>query len=386
MAAGTPQSNVSGIADRGSSTHVGAFLGLADTVYSAVGRNGSVFRGSTLVVCSVDRFGRIVGANAAMAKVSGYSLAELLSLRLPQLVVAHDRLLTKQALDVAIEQQTDVSLENRMTSKDGRAVDLLWSMQYLSSERCVMCVAHDVTAQKEVWRLRREFVATVSHEIMTPLSSIEWFLNLLKGGVYNKLSPKGMESLSLAERSIDRLLELVEELIELERVDARMDLKRVPVTMRDLFEESYQDVWTLAASKGITIALERGNDVDFVADATRLLQVMVNLLSNAIKFSPANSKISVEAIDRGSFVCIAIRDCGPGVPSTRKKAVFERFTQIDRTDPVNRAGNGLGLSICKAIVERHGGVIGVEDNVDQEFGTSGSKFWFTIPQKGASRY
>ncbi|MCC7529382.1 MAG: ATP-binding protein [Candidatus Melainabacteria bacterium] len=131
----------------------------------------------------------------------------------------------------------------------------------------------------------------------------------------------------------------------------------------------------------IIISILLNQELEFVGDADRLNQVLVNLVANAIKFSEPDSRIVVAASENADHVRVEVRDTGRGVPDHLKQSVFERFKQVDPGDAAKRKGTGLGLAISKAIVEKHGRAIGVEDNRSQSHDAKkGSVFWFTLPK------
>ena len=289
---------------------------------------------------------------------------------------------TLEALKKNIAEKGELALENRMVRKDGTVVDMLWSLHWTDAEKSTICVLHDITYRKELERLKRDFVAMVSHDLRTPLTSIAGFLSLLRSGKYNELSEPGMESLKSADASVGRLMSMVNDLLDIERVESgRLDLNLGPLTAEGLVESVFGMLEPIAKEKNIELVAPQNKELEFIGDADRLNQVLVNLVANAIKFSDSDSKIVVTAIENPDHVRVEVRDTGRGVPDHLKQTVFERFKQVDPGDAAKRRGTGLGLAISKAIVERHGGVIGVEDNKsDNHDAKKGSVFWFTLPK------
>ncbi|HEY9785426.1 MAG TPA: ATP-binding protein [Candidatus Obscuribacterales bacterium] len=361
------------------------FRDMANALEAAMKKQRAVIDNAADVICSIDADGKFGAVNPAAAKVWGWSPDELLGTRLVQIVDADDAQSTAREIKSIMDEHKERFLENRIRRKDGKLVDMLWSMHWSEAERSLFCVAHDITEQKEIERLKRDFVAMVSHDLKTPLTSIQGFLNLLSVGAYNELSKPGKESLETADRSVARLIALVNDLLDLERMESgKLELHLVPATTSGLFKQGIDSVAAFAKEKNVTINLPADSEIEFVADADRLVQVIVNLLSNAVKFSPSGGTVELSAEENDTDVRITVRDEGRGVPDHMKQAIFARFKQVERTDETAGKGTGLGLAICKAIVERHGGAIGVEDNVvgsDSERAIRGSVFWFTIPKK-----
>lgn len=233
----------------------------------------------------------------------------------------------------------------------------------------------DISERREIDRLKSEFVATVSHELRTPLTSIRGSLGLLTAGVAGEMPAQGRELVRLAERNAVRLTALINDILDFERLESgRAEMQLAEVGLQPLFEQSVESVRAFADEQEITLLfLPTGARV--LADADRIVQVLVNLLSNAIKFSPSGREVRIWAEEQGSRMLVSVKDQGRGIPATHRQHIFERFAQVEAAD---KRGTGLGLAICKAIVEHHGGRIGVESEVGV-----GSTFWFELPTAAA---
>ena len=234
----------------------------------------------------------------------------------------------------------------------------------------------DVSERKKLEKMKRDFVSTVSHELRTPLTSIRGSLTLLAGGALGDLPDEAREVVVIAERNTVRLITLINDILDLERVEAgKVELKREEVPLGVVVERSLESVRGFAEQQGVTLSAAP-TEARVVADLDRLVQVLVNLLSNAVKFSPPAGTVAVEVVERDGHAEVSVRDQGRGVPAHRREAIFERFEQVESSDARQKGGTGLGLAICKAIVEQHGGKIGVTSAPGQ-----GSTFWFRIPSK-----
>ena len=237
-------------------------------------------------------------------------------------------------------------------------------------------LATDVSALKEVDRLKSEFVTTVSHELRTPLTSIRGSLGLLAGGVTGELPDKARALVKIAMENCERLVRLVNDILDSEKMLAG----KIDMVIRDLdlagpAERSVKETEAFAASHGVRVVFSRQEDVPAVrGDSDRLVQVITNLISNACKFSPPGGEVGVRIERRDGAVALSVSDRGPGVPEELRSRLFERFAQLDSSDSRRRAGTGLGLNICRGIVERLGGRIGYRP---REGG--GSVFEFTLP-------
>lgn len=226
---------------------------------------------------------------------------------------------------------------------------------------------------------KRELMSMVSHDLRSPLTSIQGGLVLVGRGVYGKLPEEAVKPIANAERNCLRLINLINTLLDLDKLEAgKMDIHPETVSLSSVFERSAEAVSYLSEKSEIAIELP-DSDTTITADGERLIQVVVNLLGNAIKFSPKGSAITISKIETPQYVEVRITDRGRGIPETHRKAVFDRFQQVKDSDSREQGGTGLGLAICKAIVDAHGGTIGV----DSEEG-KGSTFWFRIPTRQQS--
>ncbi len=240
----------------------------------------------------------------------------------------------------------------------------------------------DVTERHEVDRLKREFVSSISHELRTPLTSIRGSLGLLAGGVLGPLSPDAAEIVAVAERNVVRLIGLINDILDLERLDGgRLEMRFESSEVRLIVERSLEAVRSFADQSNVVLAVDPvPSSVRVRADADRLVQVLVNLVSNAVKFSPPGGRVTTRVVLAPGMAEFQVEDRGRGVPPALREAIFERYRQVEASDSRNKGGAGLGLAICKAIVEQHGGSIGVRDAVG-----AGSLFWFRVPLVSTSR-
>jgi PAS domain S-box-containing protein len=242
--------------------------------------------------------------------------------------------------------------------------------------RLYAAMVRDITQRKEIERLKNEFVSTVSHELRTPLTSIRGALGLLEGGVAGALPSLAVEMVRIARQNADRLVRLINDILDLEKMEAgKLVLRLQDVDAARLVAQALDSVRSMAAEANVRIVSEVTLFEALRGDDDRLVQVLTNLLSNAVKFSPAGSVVTVRvgfaASRRARF---EVRDQGPGIPHALQGRLFGKFQQLDASDGRLKGGTGLGLAISKSIVERHGGSIGVES-----LPGVGSTFWFDLP-------
>lgn len=327
------------------------------------------------VVCSVDPSMRFTDINEAASKHWGYSDEDLIGGRVADVIAGADRDMVLLSLRKVAETTKEISLECGVTRSDGTVADTEWSVTWSEVEGSLYCVVHDITARKNLDRLKAEFVAMVSHEIRTPLSSIQMTHSLLADELGDSLDEFMKGSLNAAQGNVDRLMALVNNLLDLDKLESGfVDFVADKISVRDVVETSIGAIASLFQQKSIEVKRSIDPTLTIYADKERLVQVLINLLSNATKYSAPKSTIIVDARVERDFVRISVTDSGRGIPQNKLDTVFERFRQVEAADQKVHRGTGLGLAIAKAIVEMHQGKMAV-DSVEGK----GSTFWFTIP-------
>jgi two-component system, NtrC family, sensor histidine kinase KinB len=234
-------------------------------------------------------------------------------------------------------------------------------------------ILQDVTRLRRLDELKNNLVATVAHEFRTPLTSLRMAVHLCLEGVAGPLTDKQADLLHAAREECERLQATVDELLDLARIQSgRMEMELQPLDAATLIEEAVLPLRGAAAEKQIDLQAESLLIQEQVmADAERIQIVFHNLIANALRHTPGHGIVRVRGIADGAAVRFEISDTGEGIPKEFHAAIFERFFRI----PGSSAGAaGLGLSLCKEIVEAHGGQIGVESQPGH-----GSTFWFTLP-------
>ena len=238
----------------------------------------------------------------------------------------------------------------------------------------------DTTERRALDRMKDEFISTVSHELRTPLTSLRAALGLITGGSLDARPQKLRQMLEIAAGNTDRLVRLVNDILELERIGSgKAELHCTMCSADDLFRRAAILMQADAANAQLRITFN-SQGVNVWADPDRILQTLSNLISNAIKFSPAGTEIHLRA-RRGDIheAELQVSDQGRGIPEDKLDSIFERFLQVDASDSRAMGGTGLGLSICRAIVTQHRGRIWATSTPGK-----GSTFHFTLPTRPAS--
>lgn len=284
-----------------------------------------------------------------------------------------------QAVDLCVRERQAIDWQGELSSGangvrwlrilgkakiiDGRVVGIIGSYQ-------------DISRAKQVEQLKTEFVSTVSHELRTPLTSIHGSLRLLGSGLIENIPAQASELLQIAERNCIRLLALVNDLLDIEKLESgKLMLSLERLNLQQLLRDAIQDNQSYATQYGIHFELQPvGENVYINADRHRFMQVMSNLLSNAAKFSHAGDTVEVSTEVLPSKVKILVVDHGSGISDVFRERIFQKFSQADSSATRKAGGTGLGLSISKALVEKMGGTIGFTSKKNQ-----GSTFYFELP-------
>jgi PAS domain S-box-containing protein len=328
--------------------------------------------GSTDAVI-VSREGVIVEANAAGYRMFAADETALIGVPVETLVADHDRDAVMRAMrenlttsyDLTCVRPDGTTFEGQVT---GRAITYHGAPARIA-------ILRDVTEWTRVNRLKNEFVSTVSHELRTPLTSIHGALRLMEGGGMN---PAAMANLvTIARTNCERLIRLINDMLDLDKIEAgKLELRCSMLAPADLVQTALDGMRGIADEYRVRLATIVDATREFSGDRDRILQVLTNLMSNAVKFAPTDSTVTVMARTQvmGDRVRFAVTNAGPGIAQSDMGRLFTRFQQIDGSDARRRGGTGLGLTIAKAIVEEHGGTIGVESTPNVT-----TTFWFEIP-------
>lgn len=236
-------------------------------------------------------------------------------------------------------------------------------------------VLHDITDQRRLERVRRDFVANVSHEFKTPLTAIQGFAETLLGGALDDKANRE-RFVEIIREQARRLARLTDDLLKLSRIEAgRLELELRPISVSTLVNGCVETARVKAEPKGLCISVELAEGLSPVrGDGAQLGEVLQNLLDNAVQYTPRSGQIVVTVHANGHEVIFTVADTGIGIPESDLERIFERFYRVDTARSREAGGTGLGLSIARHIVEAHGGRIWVESAVGQ-----GSRFHFSIP-------
>ncbi|MBU0715796.1 MAG: cell wall metabolism sensor histidine kinase WalK [Verrucomicrobia bacterium] len=241
----------------------------------------------------------------------------------------------------------------------------------------MVSVLSDITKMKEVEQLKSDFVANVSHELRSPLAAIQKNLGLILDQTAGVINTNQKEFLSLAKDNVERLTRLINDLLDLSKIEAgKMELKKARTDLKALARNAVTAFTGWFHEKGITVRLDVPNTpVDLEVDADKITQVMNNLLSNALKFTPPKGEIRITLNAAVGPIEVSVTDTGIGIGPKDIQRIFNKFEQVSANHPAGANGTGLGLPLAKQIVEKHGGCMQVKSEIGK-----GSTFSFTLPR------
>jgi PAS domain S-box-containing protein len=374
-----------------------------DKLRALIRQSNSILESIGDGIYGLDLEGRVTVVNAAAAQMFGYTPEEMLGKDMHTLVhhtradgtaypwhecpINHSLMRmetmrvstevfwrkdgTSFPVDYVARPQIETSLRSESSGPGG-------SVSKPTAKAVGVVVAFaDITERRALDRMKDEFISTVSHELRTPLTSLRAALGLIQSGTLSSRPEKTKQMLDIAIGNTDRLVRLVNDILDLERISSgKAELHYTMCNMEDLLRGAVVLQQPDASRVDIQLTVD-ADEVTVWADPDRIMQTITNLISNAIKFSPNGSKIALTATKISEDEArIEVRDTGRGIPEDRLEQIFDRFQQIDASDSRLMGGTGLGLAICRSIVQQHGGRIWATSKPGE-----GSSFFFTLPTR-----
>jgi two-component system, NtrC family, sensor histidine kinase KinB len=236
----------------------------------------------------------------------------------------------------------------------------------------IVIILHDITLEKEIEQMKDDFLHSITHDLRNPMASIRGFLKFLIDGLGGPVTEQQRKMLETMDRASMRLLGMINDILDTAKLESgKMELNLAEVDLKDTARHVLELLQSQATKKKIELAVDAAPDLPKIqADPLLMERLITNLAGNALKFTPENGKITLELRDEPSHIYGAVVDTGEGIPAEYIGKLFEKFQQVPGQ---RKGGTGLGLTICKYIVESHKGKIGVESDVGK-----GSRFHFTI--------
>jgi len=344
-------------------------------------QQSQIIEESESFVFVADRDYRFEWCNKRFESLTGYSLAELEGLDSIQSLMVESNAAAKfKAVDEAIAQHQSFKTEILLRGKTGRPYWAILNLVPLFDTEGKFekyaGLGFDITDQKVAEQMQSDFVSMVSHELRTPLTVIAGSFDALQLDRTVRAPETETMLIEMGQRNCVRLETLIEDLLDISKIEnGTLSFQCENVDMGDVARRAVGDIKSLAQRANISLALEvNASQQTAFVDWSRLAQVMSNLLSNAIKFSPEGSSVSVRVEQIGERVLVSVRDSGRGIPEDFRPMIFRRFSREPSVQADGTDGFGLGLSICKQLIEQMSGEIDFESTLGE-----GSNFFFTLP-------
>ena len=241
----------------------------------------------------------------------------------------------------------------------------------------VITLLQDITKSKEIDKMKTEFIATVSHEFKTPLTSIGMSVDLLSADKDINSNPMHKDLIRIIKEEKERMVYLIKDLLDLSKIETgKGQIKLENCKLKSILENSIEDLKNYCDEQEAEVILENiDENLSVYADPSKISLVIKNLISNAVKYRKENvkPKILIDIIKKSNNVIVSVKDNGRGIPQDYLEKIFEKFIQVKVSNDGKIEGTGLGLSICKGIIKAHNGEIWVESTVDK-----GSTFYFSL--------
>ena len=262
--------------------------------------------------------------------------------------------------------------------RDGKPGILILGAEVSDRHQKERLQSEHIAQLQELDRYKDEFLSVISHELRTPLNFIMGFASLLEDEVQGPLNPPQHQAVDRILNGADRMLLLVDDLLDFAKIQSgHLELACKTASVAQLVEEARELLTPLAEQKGVSLETDVAGDLTAWLDPDRTSQVLTNLLNNAIKFTAGGGHIAIRSYARGPDIVTEVCDTGCGIAPEHVDKLFRRFQQLDMSNTRQASGTGLGLAISRALVEAHGGTIGVDSTPGV-----GSTFWFTLPVAG----
>ena len=326
---------------------------------------------SKTVIISFDRSLNIDAVSPSALMEWGYYQYELLNRNFASFIFREDAAAVEEKLKAQNEGPFEIVA--RIRKRDNTIADYSWHVDWSARLERYFVACDDITDRMTLERARDDFIAQLTHDMRSPLAAVVMTLALFSEKVFGELPPKVYESIDRAQSGLRRVLGLISEILETEKLKtSSQTMELVHFSLHEICKKIFSELEALSHERKVQFVLE-GPELKVMADYNLITRVFSNLLSNALSFSPEGSKITVEILRSSDSALVRITDMGPGIHQDYHRMIFERYKTPKQLES-KRVSTGLGLWICREVVTAHGGKIGVESELGK-----GSTFWLTLP-------
>ncbi len=354
------------------------FHEMAQSLLDAERKEKAILDNASDCICSLNVNLKFVSGNPACEDFFERNADDIISTRLFDYLSVKDIEQARVFLEQVKRGENPKAITVSLQGAAGKSKDVLWSAQWAAGEGKAgewICIFHDITERRAAELLKQEVMAMVTHDLRTPLMTMQNFLELLSDGTFGETGELATRFLPGAQRSGERMLRLIGDLLDVEKINSgMMEIHPATVLLQQMFNDTAEQLSVFAREMEVTLIVEP-TTAAVEADLDMLNRILVNILSNSIKFSPKGGTLSLSAsTPETGRVIVKIVDQGPGIAPEMIESIFDRFQQASNQTERTKGGSGLGLAICKALVSLHGGKIWVESKLGE-----GSQFYFDLP-------
>ena len=349
----------------------------AQYVESVHKKEFAVLNKSVDVLCSIDNRFKIVSIGESVHNSWHYKVDDVLGRSIFTLLPDQDASRVRNILSETSQTATEHDFETEFNCGDGVIREFAWKVSWIPEANKYYCVIRDISERKNVERAKQRLLAIASHDLRTPLMSVSVNLSSLTAGRFGELDKNLKGALTQAEQNLDKLMDLIQSLLDLERMESsNAHLELSCVSALDACLQAISTIEAQAQSSKVEI-IRPNRDESLLADERRLVQIITNLLQNALKQSPPGKTISVSISSKNDLVQINVDDQGPHIATEELDLVFEKYFQSrnNQQQQQQSKSNGLGLALAKVLTEAQNGTIGVSSEKGK-----GSRFYIAMPK------
>lgn len=351
------------------------FHEVSRAINEALRREQAMFENATDLICALNAEGVFKRANLYAIEVLCWEPEQMVGTNIFDLVVEDDLVTAEKHLRGSSGNGDIQEFELRLKRQDGIVIDTRWATIWSESESSFFCVVHDTTQEKNIERLKQDFLDMVSHDLRSPLTAMLASMSMICAGARGELPEPAKQEVARSIQDIERLIGFINELLEFQKLQSgRTPFDIRPCDLETVVTEAVRKLDETCRSKGIRIEMPVGNWT-VSCDREKISQILVQMLLNAIVVTPSDGSIKVEISpgETGAFVEVAITDSGALLSNADRELVFSQLTGGAAQHGVEPRSLRQGLAVARLIVEAHGGDMGVRD------AAPGNTFWLNLP-------
>lgn len=348
-------------------------------------RLAAIVRDTDEAIFSKDLKGVVTSWNRGAEEMYGYTAKEAIGKNIKDLTIPKDKYKEVDEILAKIAKgERVVNLDTKRQRKDGTIFEANITFSPVRDEKgkiiAASISARDITKQKEIDRMKTEFVSLASHQLRTPLTSIKWYLEMILEGTTGKLSKELKDYLTDVYDSNETMIKLVNSLLNISRIESgRLTIEPKPTDLLSLVNSTLTKVNPEAIKANVKISISAAKDLPKInIDPNLISNVYLNLIANSIKYTPEKGQVVIAMGKEGDSIVSSVKDNGVGIPKDEQKRIFERFFRGSNVSSTAGGSTGLGLYLAKQIVEASGGKIWFESKEGV-----GSTFYFSLPLAGS---